>query len=149
MSQFITPLDTRKLGPGPQGRSTYKLLAPLVYRSDLLDAFITVPADFVTDFASVPRLPLMFMVTGDRAHEAAVLHDWLYTVHCHDGREVSRAEADAVFREAVAVSEESASLAALMYAGVRIGGGHAWDAPGRVQPEMVRRVIDAAQLEAS
>ncbi len=36
MSRFLTPLDSRKLGSGPRGRSTYKLLSPLVYQSDMI-----------------------------------------------------------------------------------------------------------------
>ena len=148
MSHFVTPLDTRKLGKGPRGRSTYKLLAPLVYVSDALASTITVPAGFITDYASVPRLPLVFLVTGDKAHEAAVIHDWLYTTHAHEGREVSRELADRVFREAVAVAEESATLAGLMYAGVRLGGAGAWDAAGPAQSPMVAATIDAASLVA-
>lgn len=149
MSQFITPLDTRKLALGPHGRLIFKLLAPLVYQSDLLGKTITVPFGFVTDFATVPRLPLVFLATGDRAHEAAVIHDWLYSVHVIDGMEIERSLADDVFREAVEVVEKSATLARVMWLGVRVGGSFAWEAPNRVQPEHVRRVIDEMQREAA
>lgn len=149
MSRFLTPLDARKLAPGPNGRGTYKLLAPLVYQSDLLGKTLAIPFGFVTDYASVPRLPLMFMVAGDTAHEAAVVHDWLYTVHAIDGREIDRDLADAVFREAVEAVEGSRILASVMWAGVRLGGGSSWDAEGRVQPEHVRQIIRTIQTEAS
>lgn len=145
MSRFLTPLDSRKLGSGPRGRSTYKLLAPLVYQSDMIGRTISVPFGFVTDYASVPRLPLAFLVTGDRAHEAAVIHDWLYTTHVIDHLEIPRELADAIFREAVEAAEGKAWLATLMWLGVRLGGSAAWDAPARVQPEHVRHLIALLQ----
>ena len=143
MSAFVTPLDVRRVGPGPQGRSTWKLTAPLVYQSDMLGRHVTVPAGFVTDFASVPRLPLAFLVAGDTAHEAAVVHDWLYTSH-----ETDRATADAVFREAIRVSDQQAP-AWLMWLAVRVGGSGSWDAPGPVQPPMVRAVLDERDRQAA
>ena len=146
MSHVVTELDVRRLGPGPQGRSTWRLLAPLVYESDLVGT-ISVPFGFVTDFASVPRLPLAFMVAGDHAHQAAVIHDWLYTTHAVDGKPITRAQADAVFQEAIKCSDPDAP-AALMWLGVRVGGGGAWDAAGAEQPEHVAAAIDYAKLEA-
>jgi len=148
VSAFITELDVRRVGPGPQGRSTWKLLAPLAYKSDTLSKTIVVPAGFVTDFASVPRLPLAFLVAGDCAHQAAVIHDWLYTVHALDGAEVSRAQADAVFREAIRVSDQGAP-AWLMWAAVRVGGGGSWNAPGATQPQHVENTIAEHQLDAA
>ncbi|HSV48371.1 MAG TPA: DUF1353 domain-containing protein [Ramlibacter sp.] len=143
MSGFITPLDTRKLGPGPRGRSIYKLLADLVYSSDRLGRQIRVPAGFVTDYASVPRLPLAFLVAGDTAHEAAVVHDWLYTTH-----EVGRAQADAVFKEAIQASDPGAP-AGLMWLAVRLGGGGSWDAPGPSQPAHVAEQLVAQPYETA
>jgi hypothetical protein len=142
MSGFVTPLDARKVGPGPQGRSTWRLLADLVYSSDLLKRQIRVPAGFVTDYASVPRLPLAFLVAGDTAHEAAVVHDWLYTT-----QEVPRDQADAVFKEAIGASDPSAP-AWLMWLAVRVGGGGSWKAPGPSQPAHVTKQITAASLVA-
>jgi hypothetical protein len=142
MSSFVTPLDVRMVGPGPQGRSTWKLLADLVYSSDLLKRQVRVPAGFVTDYASVPRLPLAFLVAGDHAHEAAVVHDWLYTSH-----EVPRGKADAVFEEAIKVSDPEAP-AWLMWAAVRLGGGGSWKADGPVQPAHVAEQITAGSLIA-
>lgn len=142
MSHFITPLDARELArdTSVDKRGTRTLLAPLVYASDLLKRTVTVPAGFITDFASVPRLPIAYLLTGGAANAAAVIHDWLYTT-----REVDRATADAVFREAVIASGEKPWRAWLMWLGVRVGGGSSWESEGQTQHEWVRRVIEAKQ----
>jgi hypothetical protein len=142
VSKFITPLDARKLGRDASAdqRGTWKLLAPLVYESDRLHRMITVPGGFLTDFASVPRVPIAHLLTANCGHEAAVIHDWLYTSH-----EVSRRDADAVFEEALLAGGEPRWRAWLMWAGVRIGGGGPYEAAGQRQPEYVRSVIDQVQ----
>jgi hypothetical protein len=142
VSKFITPLDARKLGRDASSdqRGTWKLLAPLVYESDRLKRMVTVPGGFLTDFASVPRVPIAHLLTANCGHEAAVIHDWFYTTH-----EVSRRDADAVFEEALLVGGEPRWRAWLMWAGVRIGGGGPYEAAGQRQPEYVRSVIDQTQ----
>lgn len=116
MSAFLTPLVAEKSG------GVWIITQPLVYQSDVARRVFTVPAGFTTDFASVERLPLMFLLTGDAAHEAAVVHDYLYAKGL-----LSRADADAVFREAAIVSGEPGWRVRLMYWGVRLGGWIAWD----------------------
>jgi hypothetical protein len=116
MSRFATPLRAEKSG------STWCILQPLIYCSDVAKTVFVVPEGFVTDFASVPRLPLAFLLTGDSAHEAAVVHDYLYRE-----QQVSRSVADAVFREAAGISGEPGWKSWLMWAGVRIGGWVAWN----------------------
>ena len=39
---------------------------------------ITVPEGYTTNFASVPRIPIIFDLVGGYGHAAAVLHDYLY-----------------------------------------------------------------------
>jgi len=140
MSHFVTPLDARKLTEERQGRALWRLLVPLVYVSDLLGKTVTVPAGFVTDFASVPRLPLTYLLAGDKAHEAAVAHDYLYTTHAVDGSPVTRAQADAVFREAISALRGKAP-GWLMWLAVRVGGSGAWAADGPPQTPEVDSVI--------
>lgn len=141
MSHFITDLDAREMtrDTSTDRRGTRKLLSPLVYKSDLLDRTIAVPFGFVTDYASVPRIPVAYLLAGGCADAAAVIHDWLYTTH-----EVSRAAADAVFREAIVAGGEPAWRAWLMWAGVRIGGSGPYEADGQKQPPHVQPVIEAA-----
>lgn len=137
---FRTPLRVERIeDTSHDGRGTWRLLAPLVYRSEVADAIFVVPEDFVTDLASVPRLPFAYLLTGGLAHGAAVVHDWLYTTHV-----VDRPTADAVFREAALECGVSAWQAWLMWAGVRVGGGGSWDAPGQDQPVLVQQQISAA-----
>lgn len=130
MSHFITDLEVRKLGRDGSAdkRGTWKLLAPLVYASDRLGDTITVPTGFITDFASVPRIPIAHLLAANCGHEAAVIHDWLYTTH-----QVPRGKADAIFEEALLVGKEPAWRAWLMWAGVRIGGGGPYKAAGQKQ----------------
>jgi hypothetical protein len=76
-----------------------------------------VPATFKTDFASVPRAPLVFWLTGDVSHKAAVIHDYLYTLG------EPRKYADAVFRAAMKTEGVSGWRRGLMWAAVRVFGG--------------------------
>jgi hypothetical protein len=105
----------------------WKLLEPLVYQSDL-DGTIMVPAGFLTDFSSVPRLPLAYLIAGNRGHRAAVVHDHLYTLGLGD-----RATADAVLLEALPLDGVSASVAMMMFEAVRQYGVSHWN--GAPDPE--------------
>jgi hypothetical protein len=58
------------------GRSTWSVLAPLIWTGTKGDTF-TVPAGFVTDFATVPRFLVWKMLPYGPYTRAAVLHDWL------------------------------------------------------------------------
>ena len=76
MAEFKTELFI-SLKPGSD--KIYVLTEPLIFQSNVM-GLIEVPAGFNTDFASVPRLPLIYAVWGDRAHREAVLHDYLYRI---------------------------------------------------------------------
>jgi hypothetical protein len=129
MSRFLTPLRIERIeDTSRDGRGTWKLLGPLVYQSDFAGITVTVPPGFVTDLASVPRLPFAYLLTGGMGHAAAVIHDALYT-----GHQVERVTADEVFHEALLVLGISKPQAWLMWAGVRVGGGGSWTAPGASQ----------------
>lgn len=91
------------------------VIAPLDYQDDD-GAIYTVPAGFLTDFASVPRLPFAYMIAGGRVPMASTLHDRL----CATG-EVSRKDADAIYKRAIRDEGSGAFIQSLMYAGVRIG----------------------------
>lgn len=126
MSQFLTDLVVEEVldsSPVQDGRSTWRLLQPLIYQSDIAARTITVPTGFVTDYASVPRIPVAWYLAGGEAPKPAVVHDYLYTSH-----ELPRATADAVFREAMAVVGQPAWRRWLMWAGVRLGGAAPFEA---------------------
>ena len=111
MSKFITSLDVELVGEG-----RWRLLSPLIFQSELV-GIIAVPAGFVTDFASVPRLPLAYLIAGDTAHAAAVVHDYLYETGTG-----TKADADRVFLEAMEAIGEDRWRRTLMYWAVRIFG---------------------------
>ena len=115
MSRFHTRCALEAASDQDDGR--WVLCKPLVYESDVAKQTFTVPAGFQTDLASVPRLPVVYLLTGDTARSAAVVHDWLYS-----SRLVTRKMADAVLREASEVSGVPAWRRWLMWAGVRVGG---------------------------
>ena len=87
---FITDLDVRSKG------EQWELLAPLIFESDEYGEII-VPKGFKTNFASVPRIPLVYAMFGNTSHKSATLHDFLYS----KGTQFSRAAADALFIEAM------------------------------------------------
>lgn len=119
MSKFKSRLTLQVASNQDDGR--YIVTEPLVYQSDVAKREITVPAGFQTDLASVPRLPLVFLLTGGTSTEAAVVHDYLYSTHL-----VDRKTADAVLREASAVIGVPGWRRGLMWAGVRLFGGSHW-----------------------
>ncbi|MBF6174235.1 DUF1353 domain-containing protein [Nocardia blacklockiae] len=90
--------------------------APIEYRGRH-DLFV-VPEGFRTDFASVPRALVWLIPRYGVFTKAAILHDYL----CRDA-EVSRADADGLFRRAL--HEEGVSLPQrwMMWAAVRLGSG--------------------------
>lgn len=119
MSEFITELDAACIDD-----KTWRLNAPLVYFSSLLGRSVRVPRGFETDFASVPRVPVAYMLFGDRAHHEAVIHDYLYRMDSVPI--VDRKTADAVFLEAMKARGKGAFVRYSMYLGVRLGGWTAY-----------------------
>jgi hypothetical protein len=95
----------------------WKLDAPLIFHSEVVGQKIEVPAGFETDFASVPRVPVIYVLYADRNRKAATLHDYLYRNRVFD-----RSTCDALFREAMIADGESLAVSWAMWAGVRIGG---------------------------
>lgn len=125
---FKTALVTRLIDDlANAGRGLWQLAEPLVYVSAVAGKTITVPDGFVTDFASVPRLPVVFLLTGDTAHPAAVIHDFLY----HGGAGLSRRAADNVLLEAMASIGISAWRRHAMYLAVRAFGGSSYKGAAR------------------
>lgn len=123
-ARFLSDLCVKQ---APGSANTDVLTSVLVYESDVLGRDVVVPSGFVTDYASVPRLPVVFeLFGGDIGDEpAAVVHDFLYSQGI-----VPRAKCDAVFREALRACGVSAWRAWAMWAGVRAGGAsHYTSAP--------------------
>lgn len=137
MSKFLTSLQVEELDDtSNDGRGTWQLQAPLQYQSDIAKRVIEVPQGFITDYASVPRIPVTYLLTGDTAHPAAVVHDWLYTSHQFD-RETS----DSILREAALAEGVPSWRATLIYAGVRVGGSGAYLDDATKQPDLVKQEL--------
>lgn len=109
------------------------LMAPLVY-NDKQGARIEVNVGFVTDLASIYilriLLPVVYAMLSGYGDKAAVVHDYLYTLHgyYHNGeyQAVTRKQADQLFFRALRAEGVARWRAYLFYAGVRIGGGFSW-----------------------
>lgn len=122
---FLTELDARA-----RGDNEWLLLSDFKVNIRFTDGtgeLVVVPRGFVTDLASVPRLPIAHMFFAGRARRSAVLHDYLY--QC--GR--SRGFADACFLAAMR-NEEGWFTRFAMHLGVRLGG---WIAYWRRRREAV------------
>lgn len=82
---------------------------------------IAVPKGYVTDFASIPGWIQWLIAPFGRHSEAAVVHDWLYTLGTK-GDSKSRKLADQTFRRALAIVGVKFIRRNLMYWAVRMGG---------------------------
>ncbi|MBI3149219.1 MAG: DUF1353 domain-containing protein [Betaproteobacteria bacterium] len=82
---------------------------------------VVVPAGFVTDLASIPRVFWSVLPTDGAYTFPAIVHDYLYWV-----QKYPRETADIVFRYGMDDMKVSSAVAAMIYAAVRTGGGSAW-----------------------
>lgn len=98
---------------------TWRLTAQLVFVPARYQSTIIVPAGTVTDFASVPRIPLAYWLFAGVGQAAAVVHDWMYRVDTNVPRHV----ADDIFLEAMEACGVSAWRRLPMYWAVRAFGG--------------------------
>jgi len=119
MSKFLTELNTKL----KDDDSVWVLFSPLIYESNLLGK-IEVPAGFETDFASVPRVPFIFELFGDRAHREAVLHDYLYRIDSVP--QATYSQANEVFYEAMELRGKGWIVRHCMWLGVVLGGWTAY-----------------------
>ena len=116
--RFVTVLLTRVIDDAHD-----ELVQDFIYFSALTvtSEAIVVPAGFVTDYSSVPRLPFMYWFFGGRAKRPAVIHDYLYAT-----QHLPRQLADAIFYEAMQLDGRRWAQRWSMWAGVRAGGWKAW-----------------------
>ena len=124
MSSFTKPLEYERYGTSlVSGRSLYKLTKEFSYVIGSLDNpiswEITVPAGFITDFASVPYPFYIWIRPDGPLAKAAVIHDYLYTYYSFDnGHQVP----DAIFYEAMLNSNISKIMAWIIWKLISIFG---------------------------
>jgi len=114
---FPLPLKGRLVWTGPRKA---ELSAPFYFNSPSL-GWIEVPTGFDTDYASVPRIFWSVYPPDGSYTEAAVVHDFLY-----DEQPCTRAEADAVFMEAMVALGVPWLRRQILHKSVRAGGWIAW-----------------------
>lgn len=103
----------------------WKTLKPLVYHGNA--GTFTVPADFRTDFASVPR-PLVWLLPRYGAYtKSAILHDYL----CQS-KGVNRADADGMFRRSMRELKVPFVRRWMMWAAVRLNSHLSHAGPGQI-----------------
>jgi hypothetical protein len=125
MSAFLTELEVVCVDDtANSGRGIWRVEKDFVYQSDLLGRAITIEAGFLTDFASVPRVPFAYWLFGDSAHKAAVIHDWLF----HHHEICDEHTANRVLLEAMDVEHIPEWRRIAIYEGVQIGGESSWEA---------------------
>ena len=128
MSKFLTELTTTCIDDrANSGRGIWRVEKPFAYQSDILGKTITVEPGFLTDYASVPRVPLAYTLFGDTAHLAAVIHDWLY----HHHEVCDEHTANEVFKEAMRSEGIPEWRIVGMFEGVEIGGASRVDVEQR------------------
>lgn len=117
------------------GKAVWTTLTLLRYSHE--DGTVVIPKEFITDLASVPRLPIAWLVAGGRGNRAAVLHDFAYQfsvllyVKGEALEEVpkNRRAADGIFREALKADPWGGTNMAtrfIMWAAVRLLGAFAY-----------------------
>ena len=111
---FTTPLRAELIDDViNEGQGEWALIDPLAYTDNKGNEYV-VPAGFTSDYASVPRRPVAFLLAGCTAHRASVLHDWLIrTNYC------PREQADELFREAMESVGVPPWRVGMMYRAVR------------------------------
>lgn len=112
-SRFISDLVAAPIGR-TAGRTKWRLAEELAFYFAPVKDKITVPAGFVTDFASIPRIPLVWWLMSDYGHPAAVVHDYLCEL-----KQYPRKFGDEVFHAALLACKVPPWRARLMYGAVR------------------------------
>ncbi|MEB0968034.1 DUF1353 domain-containing protein [Citrobacter braakii] len=113
MSKFTTPAVLEMLDD-----YRWRLVEPFEFwLTDSPDDVIHVPAGYVTDLASVPRLLWSVFPPHGRYAKAAIIHDWLY-----DNALRTKAEADLIFLDAMKVLKVPCWRRWVIYCAVRIFG---------------------------
>jgi hypothetical protein len=115
VSSFTTALIARK----SDGR-LWQVYLPFSYEVGSLGSgeIITVPAGFITDLASIPRLAWWLLPPDDSYSQAAVLHDWLCHRRGNVERQYTSRQVAEIFEEAMGVLRVTPWKRALMFRAV-------------------------------
>lgn len=125
-ARFLTSLELRLVDDNAnQGRGEWELISDLGYFSEIARCTFVVQKGFKTDLESVPRVPIVFTVLGDRFSRPAALHDALYAGLFPS---IDRETADKILEEAILATGGDPLEAKMVYEGVRaFGQSHWWN----------------------
>lgn len=113
MSQFTTPAILEMLD-----HYLWRVHEPFeFYLSDDNSDVISVPAGFVTDLATVPRIFWTLLPPDGKYAKAAIIHDYLY-----DNALRTKKEADLIFLDGMTVLGVPKWKRTIMYWAVRLFG---------------------------
>lgn len=113
MSKFTTPAILEMLG-----HYNWRVYEPFeFYLSDDNSDIISVPAGFITDLASVPRVFWTLLPPDGKYAKAAIIHDYLY-----DNALRTKKEADLIFLDGMTVLGVPRWKRTVMYWAVRLFG---------------------------
>lgn len=115
-AKFLTELDIELT---PECDNIWVVTSPLRYQSKILQGIIEVPPPFYTDLASVPRLPFIYALWGNRAHREAVIHDYLFRKDSIPV--VTWFQANRIFLEAMEARDKTRRVRYPMFMGVMLG----------------------------
>lgn len=142
---WLTRLRVEDDGFDKSGREIWRGIDYAAFRSKRFGTVVT-PPGFRSNYASVPRLPLVFLMAGGRASKEAYFHDFAYTV-----RQMDREDADDLFLEMLLLNPTiTEGLAHTMHKGVRWFGNGSWeDETNIVQPDEIRALISPCSISSS
>ncbi|EMA4827255.1 DUF1353 domain-containing protein [Salmonella enterica] len=110
MSRFTTPAILEMLG-----HYNWRVHEPFeFYLSDDNSDIISVPAGFITDLATVPRIFWILLPPDGKYAKAAIIHDYLY-----DNALRTKYEADRIFLDGMTVLGVPKWKKTIMYWAVR------------------------------
>ncbi|HAE9564325.1 TPA_asm: DUF1353 domain-containing protein [Salmonella enterica subsp. enterica serovar Montevideo] len=113
MSKFTTPAIPEM--PGHYNWRVYELFE--FYLSDGNSDIISVPAGFITDLATIPRIFRALLPPDGKYTKAAIIHDWMY-----DNALRTKKEAAKIFLDGMTVLGVPKWKRLVMYQAVRIFG---------------------------
>jgi hypothetical protein len=133
--QPIAPVPFVPFGDGQDSMVT----SDLTYRIGTSEYVITVPAGFVTDFASTPRAIWAILPPFGTYQLAAVVHDFLYW-----DQACTREQADDLLRAAMTESKVEPSKRDVIWQAVRRFGEGPWNENARQKAAGQPRIIPSA-----
>lgn len=123
----MTKIDSRRCPVRRLAPRLFKFTRSYWFRSKLV-GLIIIPKGYVTDFASVPRIFWTVYPPDGEYAEAAVFHDWLYSLSYLYGKFIPRKLADAVFLEVMEEIGIPFHRRHILHKAVRSGG---WTSYGK------------------